>query len=99
MNCYWNCADSPTGEFPFEDPCSVRLDVDTLVEEFFKLFLIRDVTMGALLIDEVTEATCQHAEPHLLNDVLVSNSTQFVVINFDVDAPVVDLLLRQNSML
>ena len=99
MNRYRNCADSPAVEFLFEDPCPIRLDVDALVKEFFELFLVWDVTMSALLIDEVTEATCQHPEPHLFNDVLVSNSMQFVVINFDVDTPVMDLLLRQNSML
>ena len=99
MNCDRNCADSPTGESPLKDTCSIWFDVDTLVEELFELFLIWDVTMGALLIDEVTKASCKHAEPHLLNDVLVSNSTQIEVINFDVDAPVVDLLLCQNPML
>ena len=58
VNRYRNCADPPAGEFPFEDSCPVRLNVDALIEEFFELFLFWDVTMRALLIDEVTETTC-----------------------------------------
>ena len=99
MNCDRNCADSPTGESPLKDTCSIWFDVDTLVEELFELFFVRDVPMCALLIDEVTEATCQHSEPHLLDDFLISNSMQFVVIYFYVDAPVMNLFLCENSLL
>ena len=52
-----------------------------------------------MLVDEISELASQHAKPDLLNDVLVCNSSQLVIIDLDINTPVVMLLLCQHSVL
>ena len=94
VDCDWHCADPPTRELSFVDACSVRFDINSLIEELFELILLWYVAHRALLVDKVTETSGQHSESYFLDDVLVSDSSQFEVIYLDENTPMMNLLLR-----